>query len=137
MATIADLLVKIGADTSDLRKELNATKRQIKTAFGSDALDLSKKSLAVLGGIGAGLAALGVASVKAGASLQSTKTPFEFSQVSQTAQKFIAFGFSAEQVIPTLTAVGDAAAGVGLGAEGINRITLALGQMAAKSKDYL
>ena len=160
MATIADLLVKIGADTSDLRKELNATKRQIKTAFGSEALDLSKKSLAVLGGIGAGLSALGVASVKAGASLQSTKTaftnmlgsaekaqdflakmqdfaaktPFEFSQVSQAAQKFIAFGFSAEQVIPTLTAVGDAAAGVGLGAEGINRITLALGQMAAKSK---
>lgn len=160
MATIADLLVKIGADTSDIRKELNATKRQIKTAFGSEALDVSKKSLAVLGGIGAGLAALGVASVKAGASLQSTKTtftnmlgsaekaqdflakmqdfaaktPFEFSQVSQAAQKFIAFGFSAEQVIPTLTAVGDAAAGVGLGAEGINRITLALGQMAAKSK---
>ncbi|WP_279127563.1 tape measure protein [Acidaminococcus fermentans] len=160
MATITDLLVKIGADTSDLRKELNATKRQIKTAFGSEALDVSKKSLAVLGGIGAGLAALGVASVKAGASLQSTKTaftnmlgsaekaqdflgkmqdfaaktPFEFSQVSQAAQKFIAFGFSAEQVIPTLTAVGDAAAGVGLGAEGINRITLALGQMAAKSK---
>ncbi len=160
MATIADLLVKIGADTSDLRKELNATKRQIKSAFGSEALDVSKKSLAVLGGIGAGLAALGVASVKAGASLQSTKTaftnmlgsaekaqdflgkmqgfaaktPFEFSQVSQAAQKFIAFGFSAEQVIPTLSAVGDAAAGVGLGAEGINRITLALGQMAAKSK---
>lgn len=160
MATIADLLVKIGADTSDLRKELNATKRQIKSAFGSEGLDVSKKSLAVLGGIGAGLAALGVASVKAGASLQSTKTaftnmlgsaekaqdflgkmqdfaaktPFEFSQVSQAAQKFIAFGFSAEQVIPTLTAVGDAAAGVGLGAEGINRITLALGQMAAKSK---
>ena len=160
VATIADLLVKIGADTSDLRKELNATKRQIKSAFGSEGLDVSKKSLAVLGGIGAGLAALGVASVKAGASLQSTKTaftnmlgsaekaqdflgkmqgfaaktPFEFSQVSQAAQKFIAFGFSAEQVIPTLTAVGDAAAGVGLGAEGINRITLALGQMAAKSK---
>lgn len=160
MATIADLLVKIGADTSDLRKELNATKRQIKSAFGSEGLDVSKKSLAVLGGIGAGLAALGVTSVKAGASLQSTKTaftnmlgsaekaqdflgkmqdfaaktPFEFSQVSQAAQKFIAFGFSAEQVIPTLTAVGDAAAGVGLGAEGINRITLALGQMAAKSK---
>ena len=59
MATIADLLVKIGADTSDLRKELNATKRQIKSAFGSEALDVSKKSLAVLGGIGAGLAALG------------------------------------------------------------------------------
>ena len=64
----------------------------------------------------------------------AAKTPFEFNQVSQAAQKFIAFGFSVEQVIPTLTAVGDAAAGVGLGADGINRITLALGQMAAKSK---
>lgn len=76
MATIADLLVKIGADTSDLKKELNATKRQIKSAFGPEALDISKKSLAVLGGIGAGLIALGAASVKAGAGLQSTKTAF-------------------------------------------------------------
>ena len=64
----------------------------------------------------------------------AAKTPFEFSQVSQAAQKFIAFGFSAEQVIPTLTAVGDAAAGVGLGAEGINRITLALGRWRPSPK---
>lgn len=160
MATVADLLVKIGADTSDLRKELNATKRQIRTAFGTNAMDLSSKAEKALAGIGAGMVALGVYSVKAAADLQSVetafknmlgsgekaksfigelqtfaaKTPFEFDQVSKASQKFLAFGFTAEQIIPTLTAVGDAAAGVGLGAEGIDRVTLALGQMAAKSK---
>lgn len=160
MATIADLLVKVGADTSDLRKELNATKRQINRAFGSQAMEFSQTALTALGGIGVGLAAVGAASVKSAAELQSVttaftnmlgsaekasafvgdlqnfaaKTPFEFNQVSKAAQKFLAFGFTAEQVIPTLTAVGDAAAGVGLGAEGIDRITLSLGQMAAKSK---
>lgn len=160
MATIADLLVKIGADTSDLRKELNATKRQIRTAFGTNAMNLSNLAEKSLAGIGAGMAALGVYAVKAAADLQSVetafknmlgsgekakdfigelqtfaaKTPFEFDQVSKASQKFLAFGFTAEQIIPTLTAVGDAAAGVGLGAEGIDRVTLALGQMAAKSK---
>jgi tape measure domain-containing protein len=64
----------------------------------------------------------------------AAKTPFEFNDVAAASQKFLAFGFTAEQIISTLRAVGDAAAGVGLGKEGIDRITLALGQMAAKSK---
>ena len=46
----------------------------------------------------------------------------------------IAMGTAAEDVIPTLTAVGDAAAGLGLGSAGVDRITLALGQMISKSK---
>ena len=44
MATVAELLVKIGADTSDLRKEINATKRQLKSAFGSEGMELSSRS---------------------------------------------------------------------------------------------
>lgn len=160
MATVAELLVKIGADTSELRKQLNATKRQIRTAFGSDFLKVSNTAAVAIGGIGAALAAAGVKAIEAAGKLQNVQTaftnmlgsaqkaaaftkdlqafaaatPFEFNQVTAAAQKFLAFGFTAEQVIPTLTAVGDAAAGVGLGAEGINRVTLALGQIAAKSK---
>lgn len=160
MATVAELLVKIGADTSELRKQLNATKRQIRTAFGSDFLKVSNAAAVAIGGIGAALAAAGVKAIEAAGKLQNVQTaftnmlgsaqkaaaftkdlqafaaatPFEFNQVTSAAQKFLAFGFTAEQVIPTLTAVGDAAAGVGLGAEGINRVTLALGQIAAKSK---
>lgn len=160
MSTVAELLVKIGADTSDIKKEINATKRMIRDAFGGDFLSMSQKAVVGLAGIGAAITGIGIKAVQAAAKLQNVqtaftnmlgsgdksaafvkelqqfaaKTPFEFSQVTEAAQKFLAFGFTAEQVIPTLTAVGDAAAGVGLGAEGINRVTLALGQMAAKSR---
>ena len=61
-------------------------------------------------------------------------TPFQFTDLTQAASRMIAMGTAAEDVIPTLTAVGDAAAGLGLGKAGIDRITLALGQMGAKGK---
>ena len=160
MATVASLLVKIGADTSELRKSLNGVKRNIRQAFGSDFLRVSNTAALAITGIGAAIAAAGAKAIQAAGNLQNVQTaftnmlgsaekasaftkqlqsfaaatPFEFNQVTAAAQKFLAFGFTAEQVIPTLTAVGDAAAGVGLGAEGINRVTLALGQIAAKSK---
>ena len=62
------------------------------------------------------------------------KTPFEFTDLTKAASRMIAMGTAAEDVIPTLTAVGDAAAGLGLGSAGVDRITLALGQMGAKGK---
>ncbi|BCJ86447.1 tape measure protein [Effusibacillus dendaii] len=61
-------------------------------------------------------------------------TPFELPQVEDAAKKLLAFGFAADQIKPMLTSIGDAAAGLGLGAEGVNRITIALGQMQAKGK---
>lgn len=64
----------------------------------------------------------------------AVKTPFEMPQLRDASRRLLAFGFSAESVIPTLTALGDAASGLGLGEEGLNRIVLALGQMRAKSK---
>ena len=160
MSTVAELLVKIGADSSDLRKEIAATKRQLKSAFGSEGMNLSGKAVTVLEGLGAALSALGVYAVKAGGELQNVQvamtnmlgsaeragafvkelqsfaahTPFEFNDVTKASQKFLAFGFTAEQIIPTLTAVGDAAAGVGAGQDGVNRLTIALGQIAAKGK---
>jgi len=64
----------------------------------------------------------------------AAKTPFEFTELRTAATRMLAFGFSMEQVLPTLTAIGNAAAGLGMGAEGVNRIILALGQMRAKAK---
>src|SRR6266568_2429866 len=61
-------------------------------------------------------------------------TPFEFPQLVQSTQELVGMGFAAKDVIPVLTAVGDAAAGVGRGKEGVDRITLALGQMQARGK---
>ena len=62
------------------------------------------------------------------------KTPFDFADLVKGSQRLQALGFTAQQVIPTLTAIGDAAAGLGTGAQGIERISLALGQMQAKGK---
>ncbi len=62
------------------------------------------------------------------------KTPFQFNDLVDASKRLQALGFTAQQIIPTLTAVGDAAAALGSGKEGIDRITLALGQMQAKGK---
>lgn len=59
-------------------------------------------------------------------------TPFQFPELTDAARRMMALGFSAKEVIPTLRVIGDAAGALGLGAEGIQRITLALGQMRAK-----
>lgn len=64
------------------------------------------------------------------------KTPFEMSGLTSATQKLLAYGFAAEDVIPLLTAVGDATAGLGAGQEGIDAVTRALGQMQAKGKAY-
>lgn len=64
----------------------------------------------------------------------AVKTPFEMPQLLDGSRRLLAFGFAAESVIPMLTAVGNAASGLGLGVEGMNRIILALGQMRAKGK---
>ena len=64
----------------------------------------------------------------------AAKTPFEFPELEESSRRLVAMGFSAEQVIPLMTDIGNAAAGVGKGSEGVNRIVTALGQMQAKTK---
>lgn len=64
----------------------------------------------------------------------AASTPFEFPDLVQASKRLQALGFEAKSIIPTLTAVGNAAAGLGSGAEGINRITTALGQMQMATK---
>lgn len=64
----------------------------------------------------------------------AAKTPFEFTELTQASKRMMAFGFEAEKVVPMLRDIGDATSALGLGSEGINRITRALGQMQAKGK---
>lgn len=64
----------------------------------------------------------------------ATSTPFELRGLQSSTQKLIAMGFAAEDCIPMLTSIGDAASGLGAGQEGIDTITRALGQMNAKGK---
>lgn len=62
------------------------------------------------------------------------ETPFDTEGVLEASRLLMAFGFEAEQVIPMLTTLGDTAAGLGAGSEGIERLTRALGQMQAKGR---
>lgn len=68
-------------------------------------------------------------------------TPFEFQDVAAAAKRFLAFneqvGISDDFLQQFLTVVGDLASVTGAGAEGLNRITLAIGQIASKGKVQL
>lgn len=57
------------------------------------------------------------------------KTPFAFPDLAETARNLVAFGMDEAKVIPTMKAIGDAAAGSGKGAEGLNQIAGAFGDM--------
>lgn len=61
-------------------------------------------------------------------------TPFEFDGLRANAQQLIAMGFAAKDVLPTLRAIGDAAAGAGASSEALNRVVLAFGQIQAKGR---
>ena len=160
MAEVARLQVVIGARINEFNKEMCALQKNVKRTFASDNLGINKGALGVIAGVGVALGALGLASVKAAGQMEQTRiafttllkdgekaksflselekfaasTPFELPGVLDASKRLLAFGFSAEQVIPILTAVGDSAAALGIGEEGIQRLTLAIGQMQAKGK---
>lgn len=64
----------------------------------------------------------------------AAKTPFQYTELEQYAKRLLAFKFEAQEILPMMTAIGNAAAGLGGGAEVIGRITLALGQMKVKGR---
>jgi tape measure domain-containing protein len=61
-------------------------------------------------------------------------TPFEFPQLQRAAQQLLAVGFSAQDVIPVMTKIGNAAAALGASGDQINLVVRALGQMKGKGK---
>jgi tape measure domain-containing protein len=64
----------------------------------------------------------------------AAKTPFEFPELRDAAGKMLAFGFAAKDVVPMLTAVGDAAAATGRGQQAIDSLLLSMGQMKATGR---
>lgn len=64
----------------------------------------------------------------------AAETPFNVPGVVSAGQQLMAFGFKAEEIIPMLTNLGDAASGLGLGTEGVSRLAYALGQMQTSGK---
>lgn len=59
----------------------------------------------------------------------AVRTPFDFQGLANNAKYLMAVGYEADQVIPTLNTLGDAASGLNTGQEGITSMARALGQM--------
>lgn len=62
------------------------------------------------------------------------QTPYAFTDLTTQAQNLLSFGLQAQQVIPILTAIGDAATAMGTGAEGMSQLNRAIGQIQAKGR---
>lgn len=143
-----------------MRKELQTAQRQIKNAFGCDAIKVSQNLLRNVKLLTVGFGALGAMSVKMSAEIQQTRaalvtltrsadtadkllkeiktfaatTPFEFKGLAKASQQMIAFGFEAKAVVPILNAVGDAVSGLGGSQENMDSIVRVLGQIQTKGK---
>lgn len=64
----------------------------------------------------------------------AAKTPFEFEDLTRGSRRLMAMGTAAKDVLPTLTIIGDAAAGLSAGKEGIDSMITALSQMGMAGK---
>ena len=159
----ARLWVTIGADTRKLEAGLSRAERKMK-GFGKSgsmlggtiATGVYRAALAVVA-LGAGFVALGIkfnammeqSEIMFGAMIgdaarasvffedlkqMSVETPFQVTTLAAAGQRMLAYGIAVDKVLPTVTAVTDAMAALGGGDVGIQRVTVALGQMTAKSK---
>lgn len=62
------------------------------------------------------------------------ETPFQFGDLLTDDQQLIAMGSSAKEAHEQITAIGDAAAGLGRGKDEIDKMVLAIGQMTSKGR---
>ena len=155
----ADTSVELTADTSQMEA---GTSRATKGVGGLNTalLGVAATGVAATALVGAGLFKMGQFGLEAAANMEQTqvafegilgstsaankfleelrvfaaRTPFEFPDLATAAKQLLAVGFAAEDVLPVMTDIGNVAATLGVGAEGINSVVRALGQMKGKGK---
>lgn len=64
----------------------------------------------------------------------AAKTPFDLPGLQTSASSLVSAGIDAKKIIPIMTSLGNATSGMGTGAEGVQRATVALQQMNAAGK---
>lgn len=64
----------------------------------------------------------------------AAKTPFEFPGLQSAASSLISAGIATRDVLPIMKTLGDVTSGMGTGAEGVQRATIALQQMSAAGR---
>jgi tape measure domain-containing protein len=131
----------------------------LSSSYSAQAARMTQHAMAA-GVVSAGFLGIAGAAVKAAAAMEQSKialatltgskaaggklfeelktfakeTPFEFKDLPPLASRAMAYGFKPDEIVKTLTTVGDAASAVGIGTEGMNRIITSLGQMQARGK---
>lgn len=154
--TLAELVVQIGADVSGFEGKIDGVNKKTRQL----GQDLTAIGTGLTAGVTVPLVGIAAAALKVAGEFEQTNiafttmlgsaekatsflkeletfaknTPFEFTGLTDAAKRLLAMGFEAEELIPTMTAVGNAVAGIGGGQQGIDRVTTALGQMQAKGK---
>jgi len=154
MGYLANLLIRIGADTQDYDKKLSQAAGRIRR-FGDDIASVGRS---LTFGISAPLAGIGAAALKVAGDMEAAKiafttmikseqaaeahlkelrdfaekTPFEFPELVDASRKMQALGFSASEVVPSLRTIGNAVSALGGSSEVLNRVILALGQIRMK-----
>ncbi len=63
-------------------------------------------------------------------------TPFKLEDITSASRRMAAFGFQADEILPSINAIGQQVAAIGGGGEFIDRVTYALGQMRTAGKVY-
>ncbi len=160
-ADFGDKVEKSGKQTETSLDKANNSAQKAANGIGSlNTAFEGLKAAAALGAIGSvikGIASMGSEAIMAAAKMKqyeiafttmlksaekgkammqdlqdfAAKTPFDVPGVVEAAQQLTAFGFEAKEIIPTLTTLGDAAAGLGKGSEGVKLMGYALGQIKA------
>ena len=155
---IGSFYVQLGLNTKEFQKNLKGAERDLKTAFGSAAIRTSEVLAASMAALSGAIIAVGAASVKMAADLErqqvaftrlmgsagaakerlrdlqefASKTPYTFTELVEYEKRLLALGFQAGETRKMLTTIGDAASGLGMGAEGVGRIIKAFGDIRAK-----
>lgn len=163
MPNIGTLTVQLIAQATAFEKTMRQAQKTMETtakSFERTARRMEVTGRSLLLGITVPLGLLGGAAIKMAGDMEQTqiaftnmlgsakaaqdfldqlakfaeKTPFEYTDLTQQARQLMAYGFAAQDIIPMLTAVGDAVAAMGGNAEMLDRVTRAFGQMQAKQK---
>ena len=164
MTTVGELNVKVTADTSALKRKIESDAESSGKGFGSKfGRGLSAVGgLAAAAGTaalaaGGAIAAFGVQAASANETAAvsfnvllgsaekaqtflselndfAAKTPFDLPGIKSAASKLLSVGVEAEKVVPLMSAIGDATAAMGTGAEGVDRATKAIQKMGVTNR---
>jgi tape measure domain-containing protein len=119
----------VGAAVSDIGSLLNTVGGMVATTVIDFNSELESANIGFTTMLGSGAKAKSFLS-----DLQTfaKATPFDFGGLVHSAQNMLGMGISAKNIIPDLTALGDAVASVGGSATQVDQVTAAFSQMSAK-----